>query len=397
MSLEPGTIQATNIWKKFREDRRKRMTRDQLQALKHRIVKRQKPGWRYVLKDVEMIARPGEAIGLFGANGSGKSTLLKILTRVMYPSAGAVEVEGRVGALIEVRAGLHSELTGRENAFLYGSLLGLARKQVAERFDAIVDFAQLEDAIDRQIKFYSSGMQMRLGFAVAAFLEPDILLVDEILAVGDASFQQRCLDRMGTVLAQGTTLVFVSHDLASIEAITTRGMWLHQGVVQADGPVRDVLGLYRQAVEEGAEILSTVSGVLNLVKAEITPIETDMARTDGPIDVKLVFESPRQQPAVICVGFSEGPGTPIFLLRHDAPLAEGETVANIHIPRLPLPRGRFYLWLTVLDGKRQKQDLLPWHPVAHVDVGGPDLDAPPRGVVRLAPLYVPATWDVGRP
>ena len=180
--------------------------------------------WRWALRDIDFDVAPGESVGLVGSNGSGKSTLLKILHRVMYPYAGSVEVVGRVGALIEVRSGIHPQLTGRENIVP----VRLAPRAwpptaVASRFDEIVAFAELEQAIDRQVKFYSSGMQMRLGFAVAAFLEPDVLLVDEVLAVGDAAFQQRCLDRMRYVLTQGTTLVLVSHDLAAVEATCARG------------------------------------------------------------------------------------------------------------------------------------------------------------------------------
>ena len=218
--LPEGSIAASHLWKRFRADKRHRVLREQVAKVSDRLRGRRR-GWRWALRDVDLHVEPGEAVGLMGPNGSGKSTLLKILTRVMYPYAGRLEVSGRVGALIEVRAGIHPQLTGRENAFLYGSLLGLNRRQVQQRFDEIVAFAQLEDAIDRQTKFYSSGMQMRLGFSVAAFLEPDILLVDEILAVGDSSFQQRCLERMSAALAEGVSLVFVSHDLAAIEAVTT--------------------------------------------------------------------------------------------------------------------------------------------------------------------------------
>lgn len=339
------------------------------------------------------MAAPGEAVGLVGSNGSGKSTLLKILTRVMYPYAGRLEVSGRVGALIEVRAGIHPELTGRENTFLYGTLLGLSRRQVAKRFDEIVQFAQLEDAIDRQTKFYSSGMQMRLGFSVAAFLEPHILLVDEILAVGDASFQQRCLERMSAALAEGTTLVFVSHDLAAVEAVTSRGIWLDNGEVQADGPVREVLGQYRQSVEESAE-LEQVRSAVRVVKVEVSAGEGQPLRTQEPLEVLLALETQEQHIGALCLGVSEGTPTPILLVRFDANLQAGETHVRCTIARLPLPRGRYYLWAAFV---RPKAELMPWHPALRFDVSGPDLDVAPRGILRLAPVHAAATWELTRP
>ena len=200
-TLPDGTIDATHIWKRFRADPTRQSLRARAATVKRHLRGRGPAGLALGARGRRVPGRsPGEAVGLVGINGSGKSTLLKILTRVMYPYAGRVEVAGRTGALIEVRAGIHPELTGRENIHLYGTLLGLPRRMVASRFDEIVEFAQLEDAIDRQVKFYSSGMQMRLGFGVAAFLEPDVLLVDEVLAVGDTGFQQRCIDRMRTML-----------------------------------------------------------------------------------------------------------------------------------------------------------------------------------------------------
>lgn len=387
-----GTIAARRVWKGFRADRRRTLLRDELERLADRVRGRTDARWRWALRDVDVVARPGESVGLVGANGSGKSTLLKILTRVMYPYAGSVEVSGRVGALIEVRAGIHPDLSGRENVYLYGSLLGLPRKQVARRFDAIVAFAELDEAIDRQLKYYSSGMQMRLGFAVAAFLEPSVLLVDEVLAVGDASFQQKCLDRMREVLAQGTTLVFVSHDLAAVEATCSRGVWLDQGVVQADGPVREVLGAYRQSIEEGAELSRRTTGIVNLLKAHANG--HGVSRTGKPFGVSLVVESPEPLPGRLYVGVSEGPATPIFLLRRDLQMAAGETEVRCTLPRLPLPRGRYYLWVGVMD--LNGSDLLGWHPAARFDVAGPDLDEPPRGVVRLAPVHVESRWEVER-
>jgi ABC-type polysaccharide/polyol phosphate transport system ATPase subunit len=392
--LPRGSISATHVWKRFHADRRRKLLRDQAHHLSARLRGGGGRGWRWALRDVDLVATPGESVGLIGSNGSGKSTLLKILTRVMYPHTGSIQVVGRVGALIEVRAGIHPDLTGRENIHLYGTLLGLDRRRIRERFDEIVAFAELDEAIDRQLKFYSSGMQMRLGFAVAAFLEPDILLVDEVLAVGDASFQQRCLERMRAVLNQGTTLVFVSHDLAAVEATCSRGIWLHQGVMRSDGPVRDVVNAYRQSIEAAAESTAEVTGELRLVKAEVSGPGGGTPKTQEALGVQLVIESPRMRTGRLYIGVSEGPATPVFILRRDIQLAEGETRAHCAIRSLPLPRGRYYVWVGVFEGG--KHDPLPWHPATSFEVAGPSLDAAPRGIVRLAPVHVDAAWEVAR-
>ena len=201
-----GAVVVDRVWKRFKADARRPMLRDEVERLLSRSRVDEADRWRWVLRQIDFRLEPGESVGLFGTNGSGKSTLLKLLTRIMYPTAGSIAVHGRVGALIELRAGIHPELTGRENVFMYGSILGLDRPTIARRFDEIIGFAELEDAIDRQVKYYSSGMAMRIGFAVAAFLEPHVLLVDEVMAVGDAAFQQKCLDRMRAVIASGTTV-----------------------------------------------------------------------------------------------------------------------------------------------------------------------------------------------
>lgn len=390
--LPNGGISARHVWKRFRADRRRRLLRDQLGLVWARMRGRAGRGWRWALRDVDLVAEPGSSVALIGPNGSGKTTLLKILAGVMYPYAGRVEVTGRVGALIEVRAGIHQDLTGRENVALYGSLLGLRRKEVADRFDDIVAFAELEEAIDRQVKFYSQGMQMRLGFAVAAHLDPDVLLVDEVLAVGDATFQQKCLDRMRLVLGQGTTLVFVSHDLAAIEATCTRGIWLRNGGVATDGSIRDVLRMYRQSVEKIVEHGADTLGLVRLLKAEAKGVDGQVLRTDGPFNLRLVVESAETRSGILFLGVSEGTPSPIFLLRRDLQLRSGETEVQCHVPRIPLPRGRFYLWAGILDARAH--DLLPWHPVTHFDVSGPDLDPTPRAIARLAPIHVSAEWNL---
>src|ERR1700734_2013879 len=210
--------------------------------------------YRWVLKDVSLNVEPGGTVGLIGSNGSGKTPLLKIISKVTYQSAGLCQVQGRLGALLSVTSGIHPDLTGRENVFLYGSVLGMRRKMTHQRFDEIIEFAGLADAIDRQVKYFSLGMQMRLGFSIAAFLEPDILLVDEVLSVGDANFQQKCIGRIEEVVRQGTTLVYVSHDLTSVEATCKQSLWLADAAGQGAGPTREVAALYRKSVEQDASL-----------------------------------------------------------------------------------------------------------------------------------------------
>lgn len=387
--LPEGSIEARHIWKRFHADKRYRSVRDVVARL-GRTRRVQRNRYRWALRDVDFVVRPGESVGLIGPNGSGKSTLLKILARVMYPYGGTISVCGRVGALIEVRAGLHPELTGGENLFLFGSMLGLPRKLVAARFDEIMEFADLTEATDRQVKFYSSGMQMRLGFAVAAFLEPSILLVDEVLAVGDATFQQRCLDRINHVLSQGTTCVFVSHDLAAVEATCARGIWLQQGVVREDGPIREVLSSYRRSIEEQAESAPQSSAAGRIVRTTVHGPDEGSPRTSEPMRVETWLELQEARNAVVCIGVSEGPGLAVFLVRRDLWFEAGENKLTCVIDHLPLPRGRFYIWLALFDARGR--EMLPWHPAAKFDVIGPDLDKAPRAVVRPAPVHVDATW-----
>jgi ABC-type polysaccharide/polyol phosphate transport system ATPase subunit len=391
--LPEGSIAATHIWKRFRSDRARRLLRDRVENWNENLVpKRRALRWRWALRDVNLVAAPGESVGLIGVNGSGKSTLLKILTRVMYPYAGSVNVVGRVGALIEVRAGIHPDLTGKENVFLYGTLIGLGRHEIGRLFDDIVDFAGLADAIDRPVKFYSSGMQLRLGFAVSAFLQPNVLLVDEVLAVGDASFQQRCLDKMRAVLAQGTTLVFVSHDLAAVEAVCGRTIWLDNGLVRADGATRDVLSGYRNSIRENAEIASPQDGPIRVITVDVAGPNNGVPKSQQSLDISINLESTVSQHVQVCVGVSEGLATPVLAFRRELHLTSGALKLTCYIPRLPLPKGRFCVWVGVLD--RRNADLIQWHPTAYFDVYGPALDPTPRGVLRLAPVHADCQWQM---
>lgn len=202
------------------------------------------------LHDVSFSVEQGEVVGLIGRNGAGKSTLLKILSRITYPTAGSVNVTGRVASLLEVGTGFHEELTGRENIFLNASILGMRRADVLKKMDAIVDFAGVAPFIDTPIKRYSSGMRLRLGFAVAAHLDPDILIIDEVLAVGDAGFQKKCLGVMEDLRSSGRTVLFVSHNLAAVENLCSRVVWIDSGRVRRDGSPREVIQEYLNSFEQ---------------------------------------------------------------------------------------------------------------------------------------------------
>jgi ABC-type polysaccharide/polyol phosphate transport system ATPase subunit len=206
------------------------------------------------LSDVSVTVHQGESVGILGANGSGKSTLLKLIARIIRPDRGRVTVNGTVSALLEVGAGFHPEYTGRENIYLYAALLGLNRAEINARFGQIVEFSGLERFIDNPVKNYSSGMYMRLGFAVAIHVDPDVILIDEVLAVGDAAFQRKCLERIADLRGAGRTIVFVSHDLRTMRELCQRALWIDQGRVMVDGPADRSIALYGQSQQEPAQV-----------------------------------------------------------------------------------------------------------------------------------------------
>ena len=220
-----------------------------LKGTREEQVRRDEAIW--ALKDVSFDVRKGEVVGLIGRNGAGKSTLLKILSEITYPTEGRVEIRGRVGSLLEIGTGFHPELTGRENIFLNGAILGMTRAEIRRKFDEIVAFAEVDKFIDTPVKRYSSGMHVRLAFAVAAHLEPEVLLVDEVLAVGDIQFQKKCLGKMSDVAhGDGRTIIFVSHNMAAIESLCDRCILLHAGALDTDGAVKEVVSHYQASVAE---------------------------------------------------------------------------------------------------------------------------------------------------
>lgn len=394
-TLPNGSIHVEHVWKKFRADRTAPLFYDQLQRMRRSLSKAVRSDYRWVLKDVNVEVEPGGTLGLIGINGSGKTTLLKIISRCTYQSAGVCEVQGRLGALLSVTSGIHPDLTGRENVYLYGAVLGMRRKVTHQRFDQIVEFAGLEDAIDRQVKRFSLGMQMRLGFSIAAHLEPDILLVDEVLAVGDANFQQKCIGRIEEVVRQGTTLVYVSHDLTSVEATCQQAVWLADAVVQAAGPTREVAALYRGSIQEDASLATSNDGVVRLLKSDIAGPDGGPVMSLEDADVRMVLNSPESLEADFFVGISLGTAFPMFITKHHGLFPSGDFEVRCRLHNIPLPRGRYSVWTAMVGfGKWSETPYLPWKPAASFDAFGPDILDPPEGVMVAAPLYVGTTWDV---
>lgn len=254
----------------------------------------------WALRDLSFEVKRGEVLGVIGRNGAGKSTLLKILTRITEPTDGWAEVTGRVGALLEVGSGFHMELTGRENTYLNGAILGMSRHEIDRKFDAIVEFAEVTRFVDTPVKRYSSGMRMRLAFSVAAHLDPDVLIVDEVLAVGDVEFQRKCLGTIADVASEGRTVLFVSHSMAAISSLCTRALLLEHGQIAMDGEVEPVIGRYVVNQAEIPEDLSAIrdrggAGTVRFNRFEIfdeTERLTDVGRTGSSIMFRLHLNNP---------------------------------------------------------------------------------------------------------
>jgi len=269
----------------------------------------------WALRDVSFTVQPGETLGIIGANGSGKSTCLKLLTRIIEPTAGTVKVLGRVSALLELGAGFHPELTGRENTFLYSAVLGLRRQEMVRRFEDVVAFAELERFIDIPVKFYSSGMYVRLAFAVATNVNPDVLLVDEVLAVGDQSFQAKCFERIQEMQARGVTIVFVSHSLDVVRTLCSHTLWLEEGVLREDGATESVVASYMESVRRREELVAQQ-------RREARAKESKVEAPERSGDARAIQAAPSSpdrpappSPASEAASQPEGPSGPLALHR----------------------------------------------------------------------------------
>jgi lipopolysaccharide transport system ATP-binding protein len=250
----------------------------------------------WALEDVSFELKQGESLALIGANGAGKTTILKLLANITRPTSGYININGRLSALIELGAGFHPDLTGRENIILNGTILGLTRKQITDRFDEIVAFSEIEQFIDTPVKRYSSGMAVRLGFAVASCIQPEILLVDEVLAVGDASFQQKCMHRIRTLINNGTSIIFVSHNFYLVQAVCLTALYLEKGRMKSFGKTEDVIDLYEEDLNQARMLRFKASNQVpdeeKVSQLEITKVE--VWDTEGPASEFLPNSHPAQ-------------------------------------------------------------------------------------------------------
>ncbi|MCK6581383.1 MAG: polysaccharide ABC transporter ATP-binding protein [Anaerolineae bacterium] len=245
----------------------------------------------WALRDVSFEVKQGEVVGIIGRNGAGKSTLLKILSRITEPTIGYADVYGKVGALLEVGTGFHPELTGRENIYLNGAILGMSRTEITSKFDEIVDFAGVERFVDTPVKHYSSGMGLRLGFAVAAYLEPEILVVDEVLAVGDAEFQKKCLGKMEDVAKTGNTVLFVSHNMAAVKTLCQTGILLDKGQISTTGVIGDVIYKYMKTFSNAADTSGDTHEEFTFTNILLNGHPPAMIDLTRPLDVQVSFQA----------------------------------------------------------------------------------------------------------
>ena len=385
--MTASAIELEGVGKRYWQIRERSLLRSLVPFGEHRTE-------RWALRDVDLRIEPGETVGMVGRNGAGKTTLLRILAGVAQPTTGTVAVRGRVAPLLSVGVGFHSEMTGRENVYVNGMLLGLKKPAIDRLFDDIVDFANLADFIDTPVKFYSSGMFMRLGFSVAIHVEPTVLIVDEILAVGDVAFQLRCFDRMRALQRDGATIVFVSHSMSAVHLLCPRALFLHKGQVQFDGPSETAIALFhdRLAVEDQEDAGAPV----RIVQRELTTAEgapVDMVDQQQPLRYRTTLRFQRRV---------HGPQMMFRVLGQDSTVAygiqttigdrwrtydEGEEATVEVVFRPTFGGGGTYRIAMVVKADDHEEDLLH-------DQNGPSFYVPPRlGVVGFADLDASISVD----
>lgn len=351
------------------------------------------------LSDLSFSLDEGESLALMGANGSGKSTALKMVSQITYPSSGEIRVRGRVGALIEVGTGLHPELTGRENVYLYGRILGMSGRDVRARFDRIVEFSELGGAIDRPVKQYSSGMQLRLGYSLASHLEPDILIVDEAISVGDAGFQQACLRRTAELVKSGVTLIFVSHSPGLVGTLCRKGLLLQSGRAILSGTASQVAEEYLKTVGQGNAVLWKGSGLsLKSWSWEVCPAQ------GGAFDLSIRLEFEPEEVVddpKVAIGLTDGRAINLVgCLMSDDGYKLGRRsepfVVTCNLRALPLEPAPYQVWLAVGTASGASYLLEP-QPLGFVQLGeatSSSVKALQVGTAGWAPVRVDYQWLV---
>jgi len=374
-----NVIEFNHVWKKFRKGEKFNSLRDAIPNLfRKRNSLESEEFW--ALHDVSFAIKKNEVVGIIGPNGAGKSTILKLLSRIMKPSKGEIRINGKLSALIEVGAGFHNELTGRENIYLNGTILGMTKKEIDSKFDQIVDFSGLAEFIDTPVKRYSSGMYARLGFSVAAHMDPDILLVDEVLAVGDMAFQTKCAEKMRELLNSNTTIVLISHSLSLIQSLCKRVIFLDKGKIQNEGEPEEIIPYYQNTVlkQQEENLRKRIGSEYEKVKVERdTPITiTDVSmhndkairrnefKVDEPIYISIEYEAKKEI------------DTPIFLLeiiRSDGVLCcssntknssaisqitKGKSLLRVDLSRVHLFSGIYVIRISIWD----KEMIHPYTP-----------------------------------
>ena len=393
--MDVGQISVEGVSRSFRVHGREART------LKDLFVQRGQTAAHDVraLTDVSFEIGRGEAVGLIGRNGSGKTTLLRVIAGIIRPTAGSVRSDGRIGSLLELGAGFHLDFTGRENVFLNGAIQGMRRADIKERFDEIVTFAELENAIDRPVRTYSSGMTMRLGFAIAAFLDADILLLDEVFAVGDEAFQRKCFGRIFAFKEAGGTIVFVSHDASAVERLCERSVFLDGGRVAFDGPTGEAVTRYRRVLSSDADPAERGAGLREWGSGEAWIGAASLVGTEGSERLQFLSGEPFELRVNVAADGVPPPRLQLELRDDAGALVAGDAVdlrslgwngrgsrdIRFRIGALPLADGRFHLRLGLTD--ESGEHVYHWLDDALVFVVYPGDDA--RGVVRFA-----GTWEL---
>lgn len=378
----PAALELNHVWKKFHRGEFNDCLRDAIPALvksffgfgpqKDELA--QKDFW--ALSDIDFKVEEGERLGFIGHNGAGKSTLLKILSNILEPTRGSMKVNGRLRALIEIGAGFHGDLTGRENIYLNGAILGMSRREIDRNFDSIVDFSGIEPFLDMPVKRYSSGMAARLGFAVAAHLDPEILIVDEVLSVGDTQFQKKCLGKMSEVANAGRTVLFVSHNMQAVQQLCSRAILLDHGKMMEDGPAKETVRHYLSSLTSKADLaLSERTDREGDGRARITQVlygptaedlsDVGFAESGAPFVIRLIFETnaPIAHP-ILAVSIWDENGEQLLVNLAtrftEKPMRqlESKDFIDFHIPQLLLNQGKYAVSVGFYDGNSAVDHLL---------------------------------------